>query len=348
MLTTWSVEDGACRVRDGAISAVTAALPAPEARAAAAAVADPEALRRAVWIDLLNPTAEEVRAVEAALAIEMPTREEMQEIESSSRLYREGDALFLTANFLHGVEQGEYNSTPISFVLTNTSLITVRHATPKAFTVFGARAQRNPGQLLGSADAVMLHIFEQIVDRLADVLEKLGADMDRASQRTFRAARANLKANRKDDQLKLTLVTLGQIGEVTMRASDTLLGLTRILTFMSAEKANAVRKENQPILKTLVRDVRSLVDHANVLHGKAQFLLDAVLGIINAEQSNIIKTFTVASVALMPPTLIASIYGMNFELMPELKWDYGYPLAVVMMIVSAILPILYFRRKGWL
>jgi magnesium transporter len=172
--------------------------------------------------------------------------------------------------------------------------------------------------------------------------------MDRASQRTFRAARANLKANRKDDQLKLTLVTLGQIGEVTMRASDTLLGLTRILTFMSAEKANAVRKENQPILKTLVRDVRSLVDHANVLHGKAQFLLDAVLGIINAEQSNIIKTFTVASVALMPPTLIASIYGMNFELMPELKWDYGYPLAVVMMIVSAILPIVYFRRKGWL
>jgi magnesium transporter len=109
-----------------------------------------------------------------------------------------------------------------------------------------------------------------------------------------------------------------------------------------------VRKENQPLIKTLVRDVRSLVEHASVLNSKAQFLLDAVLGIINVEQTNIIKTFTVASVALMPPTLIASIYGMNFDLMPELKWDFGYPLAICMMVISAILPIVYFRRKGWL
>ena len=123
---------------------------------------------------------------------------------------------------------------------------------------------------------------------------------------------------------------------------------SRILTFVTAEKAIAVRKENQTLIKSLVRDVRSLVEHANFLNGKANFLLDAVLGIINVEQNAIIKTFTVASVALMPPTLIASIYGMNFDVMPELKWDLGYPLAIVLMVVSAVLPILYFKRKGWL
>jgi magnesium transporter len=348
MLTIWSVKDGHCLVREGGISDITAALPAPHA-AAAAAIAEPEALRAAVWIDLLNPSHEEERAVQDALRLEIPTREEMQEIESSSRLYREGDALFLTASFLYGVEGGEYGSTAISFVLTPTHLITVRYATPKAFAAFNARAQRLPGTLLTSPDAVMLHLFEQVVDRLADILERIGADMDRASQSAFRSARGQkVKANRRNEDLRDTLITLGQVGEVTTRASETLLGLSRILTFVGAEKATTVRKENQTLIKTLVRDVRSLVEHANFLNSKANFLLDAVLGIINVEQNAIIKTFTVAAVALMPPTLVASIYGMNFEAMPELKWQYGYPAALLVMILSAILPVLYFRRKGWL
>ncbi|BDG70769.1 magnesium/cobalt transporter CorA [Roseomonas fluvialis] len=347
MLTTWTVEDGRCRLREGAVSDITAVLP-EDARAAAAAACDPDNLRRAVWIDLLNPTLAEEKAVQDALRLEIPTREEMQEIESSSRLYREDDALFLTANFLYGVDNGEYGSTAISFVLTNTTLVTVRYATPKAFSVFGVRAQKQPTTLLVSPDAVMLHLFEQIVDRLADILERVAADMDRASQRTFRVARPDAKANRRGDQMKETLITLGQVGEVTTRTSETLLGLNRILAFVGAEKASAVRKEHQPLIKTLVRDVRSLVEHATFLNAKAQFLLDAVLGVINVEQNNIIKTFTVASVALMPPTLIASIYGMNFKFMPELDWAAGYPIALCMMVVSAILPVLYFRRKGWL
>jgi magnesium transporter len=272
----------------------------------------------------------------------------MQEIESSSRLYREEEALFLTANFLYGAEQNEYGSTPITFVLTHGALITVRYATPKAFTVFGARCQRTPGQLLNSPDAVMLHLFEQIVDRLADILERIGAEMDRAMHDAFRTARSAEKVTKKDLELRAALITLGQVGEVTTRTADTLLGLTRILTFVSAEKANAVRKENQILLKTLVRDVRSLVEHGNSLNQKATFLLDAVLGLINVEQMNIVKTFTVVSVAMMPPTLIASIYGMNFEHMPELAWPIGYPLALLAMLASAIGPVWYFRRKGWL
>ena len=329
MLTTYTVDNGGLSMREGA--------------------QDAEALRRAVWIDLLSPTPDEEKQVQAALRLEVPTREEMQEIESSSRLYREGDALFLTANFLYGVEGGEYGSTAITFVLGNSTLVTVRYATPRAFEVFGARCQRTPRTLLlGGPDAVMLHLFEQIVDRLADILERIGADMDRASQAAFRTARAKTKATAKDAGLKETLITLGQVGEVTTRASETLLGLSRILSFVSAEKSGAVRKENQGLIKTLVRDVRSLVEHANFLNSKAQFLLDAVLGIINVEQTNIIKTFTVASVALMPPTLVASIYGMNFDVMPELRWTAGYPFALVLMIISAVLPVFYFKRKGWL
>ena len=195
--------------------------------------------------------------------------------------------------------------------------------------------------MLGTPDGVMLHLFEQIVDRLADILERIAADMDRASQAAFRTAKAKVKATRKDADLKDALITLGQVGEVTTRATETLLGLSRILTFLTAEKAIAVRKENQTLIKSLVRDVRSLVEHAN-------FLLDAVLGIINVEQNAIIKTFTVASVALMPPTLIASIYGMNFQDMPELGWRLGYPMALLLMAISALLPIAYFKRKGWL
>ncbi|MBB3897214.1 magnesium transporter CorA family protein [Roseococcus suduntuyensis] len=304
-------------------------------------------LSGAVWIDLLDPTPEEERLVEAAVGFELPSREEMQEIESSSRMYREGDVLFLTANFLHGVEGSDYESTPISFVLAPSVLVTVRHATPKAFSVFTARCQKTPEALLGSPDAVLLHLFGQIVDRLADILERIGLDIDRANQDAFRAARSAKKVTQKDQDLRSVLLTLGLVGDLTARTTDTLLGLTRILTFMTAEKS-AVRKENQHLIKTLVRDVRSLVEHGNSMNHKATFLLDAVLGIINVEQMNIIKTFTVVSVALMPPTLIASIYGMNFQHMPELEWPIGYPLALLAMVLSALGPVLYFKRKGWL
>ncbi|MBL6455626.1 magnesium/cobalt transporter CorA [Belnapia sp. T6] len=328
MLTTYTVEAGQLVVREGAQATAT--------------------LSRAIWIDLLTPTQEEEREVQAALRLEIPTREEMQEIESSSRLYKEEETLFLTAPFLYGVEGGELGSTAITFVLGNSALVTVRYATPKAFAVFSARAQRTPVQLLTTPDGVMLHLFEQVVDRLADILERIAAEMDRASQAAFRTARATAKASAKDADLKEALITLGQVGEVTTRASETLLGLSRILTFVGAEKATAVRRENQGLIKTLVRDVRSLVEHANFLNSKANFLLDAVLGIINVEQNAIIKTFTVASVALMPPTLLASIYGMNFQVMPELNWTFGYPMALGLMVISAVLPILYFKRKGWL
>ena len=329
MLTTFTVTDGVLGVVEG--------------------VQTPQALQEAVWLDLLNPTPEEERAVQDALRLEVPTREEMQEIESSSRLYREEEALFLTANFLYGVEEGEFGSTPITFVLAARNLVTVRYATPRAVAVFANRLRRQASApMLRSPDGVMLHLFEQVVDRLADVLERVGTDMDTASRTAFRSAKSGGKANRRDADLRDALIALGQVGEVTSRASETLLGLSRILTFVGAEKNALIRKENMVLVKTLVRDVRSLVEHGNFLNSKANFLLDAILGIINIDQNGIIKTFTVAAVALMPPTLVASIYGMNFEHMPELGWRFGYPLALALMVATAVGPVLYFKRKGWL
>lgn len=306
-----------------------------------------ETLAGAVWIDLLNPTPQEDGHVQQALGVEIPTREEMQEIEVSSRLYREGEALYMTAPFLYGVDTGEVASTPITFVLTPRAVVTVRYATPKAFGVFAARAARSAAQN-SSGDAVMLGLFEQVVDRLADILERVGADMDRTSQAAFKSAKSPQRASQKDAVLKDALITLGQVGEVTARASETLVGLARIMSFIAAEGDGLVRKENKTRVKTLARDIRSLQDHGQFLNEKATFLLDAVLGIINIEQNAIIKIFSVAAVVFLPPTLIASIYGMNFQYMPELNWRLGYPFALVLMALSVIAPFVYFRRKGWL
>jgi len=194
----------------------------------------------------------------------------------------------------------------------------------------------------------MLHLLEQVVDRLADTLERVGADTERASRSVFRAAPADSGAKAKDADLRDALLVLGEVGEVTTRASETLLGVSRMLSFVAAERAAAVRRENHGLVKTPARDVRSLVEHAGFLNGKANFLLDAVLGVINVEQNATIKTFTVVAVALMPPTLVASVCGMNFQHMPELKWGLGYPLSLLLMVLSALLPVWWFRRKGWL
>jgi magnesium transporter len=334
MITTYRIEAGQMRVGD--------ALPQLLAGASADASAAPP-----IWIDLLQPTLQEERLVEQFIGVEVPTREEMQEIEASSRLYRDGDVLFMTAPFLYGIDTGEIGSAAITFVLTQTALVTIRYATPKAFGVFAARAAKNPG-LATSPDGVMLGLFEQVVDRLADILERVGADMDRTSQAAFKAAKSKEGASKKETTLKDALIALGTVGEITARTSETLLGLSRILAFIAAEKDACIRKENKNRVKTLARDVRSLMEHGKFLNDKATFLLDAVLGIINIEQSAIIKTFSVVAVIFLPPTLVASIYGMNFEVMPELKWMLGYPFALVLMLVSAVAPLYFFKRKGWL
>jgi magnesium transporter len=200
-----------------------------------------------------------------------------------------------------------------------------------------------------SAAALLAGLIEAIVNRMADVLERVGADLDSLSSEVFsppRKRRRSAKTQARDSRTILSRV--GQNGDLTSKARESLVSLNRLLTFVQQSAAVSIANDVRARFRTLGRDVLALSDHASFLGVKANFLLEATLGMLNIEQNNIIKIFSVAAVVFLPPTLIASIYGMNFHVMPELDWVLGYPFAIALMVVSAILPYLYFKRRGWL
>ena len=300
---------------------------------------------QAIWIDLLNPKREEEIKVERALKIGVPTREEQQEIEASSRLYQENGAHFMTATVLYQTETVEPVTTPITFILAGNRLITLRYAEPRAFSIFSARC-RKPDQSLASGTAVLIGLIETIVDRMADFIERIQGEVEQLSHSIFEMKGGTATRQRRFD---VVLKSIGREGELTSRARESTHSLGRLLTFLT--QASNERKEDKLLkarIRTAARDVVSLADHVSYLSNKIVFLLDATLGMINIEQNNIIKIFSIAAVVLLPPTLVASVYGMNFEYMPELKWAFGYPLALLLMVASAVLPYLFFKRRGWL
>jgi magnesium transporter len=305
----------------------------------------PKIGEEAVWIDLLNPTEDEEKKVERALKFDVPTREEQQEIEASSRLYQENGAYFMTATLLYTSEQGDPRTTPATFILAGQRLVTVRYAEPRAFSIYVARCNRTETDLK-SGPAVLIGLLETIIDRLADFIERLQAEVEGLSHSIFDIKGGAASRQRRFDVL---LRAIGREGEITSKARESAHSLGRLLTFL-VHAANE-RKEVKPLqarIRTAARDVASLTDYATFLSGKIIFLLDATLGGIQIQQNDIIKIFSVAAVVFLPPTLIASIYGMNFQFMPELSWWFGYPLAIALMILAAVLPYLYFKRRGWL
>ncbi|WP_374375330.1 magnesium transporter CorA family protein [Dongia sp.] len=306
----------------------------------------------AIWIDLTMPKAAEIAAIERAFAIEIPTREEMHEIEASSRLYADHGALFMTTPVLHRAATDVPESGAATFVLLPDRLITVRFIDPLPFATFSRRAERDPA-IAATPQMILLGILEGVADRLADILEVAAADMERVSRDVFRSTPAghhrrgrHAETRHSSRHLQQVLFRVARCGDIGTKARDSLLGLSRLVLFLTAQAD--LKKDSKLRLKTLTRDIASITDHANFLGGKVNFLLDATLGLINIEQNAIIKIFTVAAVAFLPPTLIASVYGMNFKFMPELDWHFGYPFAIVLMVLSALLPIWYFRRRGWL
>jgi magnesium transporter len=313
--------------------------------------ADPPAVaslpEEVVWIDLKEPSTEEIRAVEHALGIEMPTREEMREIEESSRIYEERDALYLTATIPIHADTGRPDGTEVTFILKGDRLVTLRYADPQPFRSLRQRLERYGGGL-GGGHAAFFWLIDATVSRLADLLERSASDIDALSGRIFAAARHSRGAERPD--LMEAIGRIGLNGEIASYVRESLLTLTRILFVLSQTNTMppALRKDTHNRAKALNRDVHSLVAHADFLSHKINFLLDATLGLINIEQNAIIKIFSVVAVVFLPPTLIASIYGMNFEIMPELAWPWGYPFALVLMLMSAVFPYLYFKRQGWL
>ncbi len=303
--------------------------------------------RTAVWIDLFKPTKEEDLLVERALSIAIPTREEMSEIEASSRLYFESGAYYMTAIVLHQPDiQGDPPvATPVTFVLSGSHLVTVRYAEPRAFQIFLGRAQRKDAACMTGA-AVLVGLLEAVIDREADRVERIQGEVDKLSQTIFDIRGGERTRTRRFD---VNIRTIGREGELTSRSRESLLTLDRLLTYLAhAMSERGDEKVLRARVKTAGRDVQSLTDHIGYLSAKITFLLDATLGMINNEQNTIIKIFSVLAVALMPPTLVGTIYGMNFKHIPELEWLWGYPFALLLMVASAVLPYVFFKRKGWL
>jgi len=301
-----------------------------------------------LWYDLINPTIAESRQVEAALGISIPTRDEMEEIELSARLYQEDGAEFMTMTALTNLDAQEPIKTPVTFILKGGTLVTVRHADPKPFAMFAARAMRVNGQAYATGSDLMLGVMESVIDRMADVLERIGNEIDGISREVFRGKSSSSTKKTKD--LQSLIEQLGQKGDFLSSVRESLVTMSRVVAYHAALETPSRKptKEVRQIIKLLQRDASSLGDHAAFLSGKINFLLDATLGLINLEQNQIIKIFTVASVVFLPPTLVASVYGMNFEFMPELQFALGYPWAILLMVLSAAGPFYYFKRRGWL
>jgi magnesium transporter len=298
----------------------------------------------AVWIDLFSPTNEERRKVGDLLGVEMPTRADMEEIEISSRLYQEGGGIFLTALVISNSDSDNPVADVVSFVLTRDKLVTIRYIDPQPFKTFAARCERgnaNPQR----AEMVLMALLDVIVDRMADVLERAGAEIEVISKDIFQPHEGKVLQSK---DFQNVLQRLGRKHDLTGKMRESLLSISRVLSFLTPAMEGKPNKEARTHIKTMTRDVQSLQDHTSFLGGKLNYLLDATLGLINIDQNNIIKIMSVASIVFLPPTLFASIWGMNFHFMPELGESIGYPIALVVIVISGILPYVWFKRRGWL
>jgi magnesium transporter len=299
----------------------------------------------AVWVDLVNPTTVEDKAVEKLCGIAVPTREDMQEIEISSRLYIENGARYMTATLMCHSDTDMPRTTAVTFILAGHRLVTVRYDQPKPFAVVEAKLARNCSAGI-TGEMVLMELLDAVIDRCADILERVGADIDQVSHEIFEP---HSERHGQAKQYSQILIAIGRKGDLTSKVRESLVSIGRLVAFLSAVVEGIKwSKDMREMLKTMQRDVASLSDHASYLANKITFVLDAMLGVVNLEQNNIIKLFSVMAVVLMPPTLIASIYGMNFKVMPELEWVHGYPMALVMMLCAAIVPYYVFKLKKWL
>jgi magnesium transporter len=302
---------------------------------------------RAAWIDLEEPTETEEQLVERCVGVDVPTAAELAEIEPSSRLYERGDALYMTASVLYGVDEKAPSSGPIGFVLANGRLVTVRYICPKPVRAFADHAKREP-ELVADSLSALLGLLDAIVDRLADELEAVSSEIKKISSHIFHG---RVEARRiPADRLTALLTRIGRTQMLLAKVRETEASTSRLLSFLGSSDRLRERKNGRARdrVATLAADTASLGDHSIFLSNHLYFLLDASVGLISIEQNAAMKLFSWVAFILLPPTLIAGIYGMNFEHMPELHWKLGYPLALAAMLASAVLPIWYFKRRGWL
>ncbi len=301
----------------------------------------------AVWIDLLDPTPEEIARVASEYQVQVPSRESLQEIETSSRTRAEGEVLYMSMPLAIQDSTRALAPVPLGFILSPQQLITIRfsevHAFASVITRIGTKSNL-------TSTGVFAALIDGMVDYDADVLEKLSADLAAVSARAFgQPGVTPLKGKRYNHALRECVNAIGTAGERLSRIRETLLGLQRIMGFVyeTSKDGQQLPPELRTRLKTARQDVVSLVEFESHLSGKTQFLLDAVLGFINTDQNEIFKVLTIVSVVGIPPTLIASMYGMNFHNMPELSWRWGYPYGLALIGLSILIPVIWFKRRGW-
>jgi magnesium transporter len=307
-----------------------------------ARMAPEEDLIGAIWIDLWRPQPEQIGRV-SALGIDVPSFEDMEEIEISNRIYREDGRDFMTVVLPGQLPEGERVGWPVTFILDSQRLVTVRHHSPRPFETFGARADRTTS---GCATPVRLFLglVEEIISRLADLLEMAGKALDVSAARTFAG---HLSAS--GEELQETLKSIGREGEAIAQIRLALLTVERMLAVFGVWlEQKGDEKALRVTVKALLRDIQALEVHADFLSGRLGLVGDTTLGLINLEQNKTVRIVSVVAALFLPPTLIASAYGMNFAHMPELAWSWGYPAALGLMVLSAAATWAYFKWRGWL
>jgi magnesium transporter len=300
-----------------------------------------------VWIDLLNPTPEEEKFAEKTLGQNIPTREDLKEIEPSSRLYEKDGVLHMTAWVIDGIEEGRPNAEPIGFILSENLLVTVRYSDPEPFILLAEHLYGEPETATGPR-RVLLQLLDMIVDELADQYEHAGTEIELLSSRVFeRNLKRREKERHTERRLEALLLRIGQVQRLLAEIRQATVSISRMMVFF--RNCGSIQSSGyRARVDSFNADLKALLDHSTFLNDNLTFLLDASLGLISLEQNFVMKVFSVFAVIFMPPTLIAGIYGMNFEHMPELNWLYGYPMALGLILVSAVVPYWIARRSGWL
>ncbi|MGL6159069.1 magnesium/cobalt transporter CorA [Microbulbifer sp.] len=292
-------------------------------------------LAEAVWVDLQEPQEEERKLLEQLLRTELPESEDVEEIEASARYYIDHAGVHIHSLFLTQSE-GRHNTASVAFILQPQRLLTVRDSDLADFRLLRMRARR--GQVVAhSAQELCVLVFEQKVENLADALEDIHLKLGEVSHLVLEDEAAEL-----EDAIDQLAKLEDSNGKVRLCLMDT----RRSITFL--QRHIKIDNELQETVRDIIRDIDTLMAHTTFLFDKINFLMDSTQGFINIEQTNIIKMFSIAAVVFLPPTTVASIYGMNFDFMPELKWLLGYPFALGLIVLSGIAPYWYFKKKGWL
>lgn len=292
-----------------------------------------------VWVDMVDPTDDERELVQSSFRLELPEDEELEDIEESARCYIDESGLHISSFFLHK-DGAESSNVTVSFTLHAGRLLTIRQEELAVFRLFRLRARVQPG-LVANAQDILLSIFDAAIEYDADMLEEVYSDLEPISKRVL-----SHKEEMTDQVMAETVALLAAYEDVNGKVRLDLMDTRRALSFLL--RSRQCGPEQEANLREILRDLESLNNHTAFLFDKINFLMDAVMGLINLAQNKIIKIFSIASVVFLPPTLVASMYGMNFQHMPELAQTWGYPWAIVLMIISGIAPYWFFKRKGWL